>query len=262
TLVGIGGERKIRLSVNGKLFTVGANGKTGIEMTLGNNITLVGRSADGNGNEENGQFNPLIDVFFANFTMLDGSKITGNSTIGLFGGSVAVALTSSTFTMKGGAVTGNRNTGTGYMRVGGVGAAGNTNSIILEGGSISGNTGNADVYFASNSSCTLSGNAIIGTFSMLAYGAGTPYAVIASGWSGSVTSLNLIGNTAAMNDVIGFYNGNEVLKAAAGCTLTAADVAKFPLGDFISSTAASQPIGDTHKLELDTANNAIRLVEK
>jgi len=264
TLIGIGGEKKIKLSVNGTLFTVGASGKTGIEMILGNNITLVGRSAEGNGNEENDEDSPVIFVDYANFTMLDGSKITGNSTSPFY--AAAVSLASSTFTIKGGTVSGNRNTGTDYLCVGGVRAVGVSNIIKLEGGTISGNTGNADVFFSVSNSCTLSGNAVIGTFSMLAYSSSgtsyTPYAAIASGWSGNITRLNLIGNTDAMNDVIGFYNGKEVLKADTGCTLTAADVAKFPLGDFISNTGSTQPIGNTHKLELDTTNNVIKLVGK
>ena len=40
TIIGIGSERKITLTATGRMFTVGDYPKTGIEMTIGNNITL------------------------------------------------------------------------------------------------------------------------------------------------------------------------------------------------------------------------------
>jgi hypothetical protein len=54
-----------------------------------------------------------------------------------------------------------------------------------------------------------------------------------------------------------FYWENEtVLKPATGYTLTAADVAKITLGDFLSnsSTPNRQSISDTHKIENSGAN--------
>jgi hypothetical protein len=52
-----------------------------------------------------------------------------------------------------------------------------------------------------------------------------------------------------MDTAIGFWENKAVLKAATGYTLTAADVAKFPLGNFLSSTAGeTQAISGTHKI--------------
>jgi fibronectin type 3 domain-containing protein len=65
TVMGIGAERTISLSANGSLFTVGA----GVTLTLGDKITLVGRSSNNNS---------LVSVTGA-LVMNDGSKITGNT---------------------------------------------------------------------------------------------------------------------------------------------------------------------------------------
>ena len=50
TIIGIGGEQKITRTgtANGRTFLVGASNQTGIELTIGNNITLQGRTANNN----------------------------------------------------------------------------------------------------------------------------------------------------------------------------------------------------------------------
>lgn len=80
TIIGIGNERKIKLSANGVMFYVGHDvwTQTNLGLTLGNNITLVGRSVGGNGNQNNS--NCVVHLRNGSFfTMLNGSKITGNT---------------------------------------------------------------------------------------------------------------------------------------------------------------------------------------
>jgi uncharacterized repeat protein (TIGR02543 family) len=107
TIAGIGSERKINSSSNGAFFTVGEASKTGISLTLGNNITLVGNSLT--------NFPVVMVQEGAAFTMLAGSKVTGNNSIAGtsangYGAAVLVTGEGSAFTMEGGAVTGNTGT--------------------------------------------------------------------------------------------------------------------------------------------------------
>ena len=251
SIIGLGSERKINLGAQGALFTVGASDNTGISLTLGNNITLVGR-ADNN--------NTVVTVNNgANFVMLDGSKITGNTSSADFtaGAGAAVNITGSgtTFTMKGGTVTGNTSTYTTNLYAGGVCITSN-GSFYMEGGSIKGNNGlGGDITFAQTASnFTLSGDAEVGTLTVN-YGGATSYSTtsIASGWTGSVATLNLRANgTTTIDGVISaWYNATTprtVLKGGGSPahTLTAADVAKFALVKFLcaETIVPSQPIGE------------------
>ncbi|WP_461248791.1 hypothetical protein, partial [Treponema sp. R6D11] len=118
TIIGFGGERKINLSSNGALFTVGASGQTGIELTIGNDVTLVGRRADGNGSENNN--NSVIYIGEnGSVTMQDGSKVTGNATQGSLGYAVFLKGANSSFTMNGGTITGNKSLDVGTISRGG-----------------------------------------------------------------------------------------------------------------------------------------------
>ena len=80
TIIGIGDERRISLSSNGRMFTVGAAGQTGISLTIGNNITLVGRNAAAAG-ANNDQTLVLVQNG-ASLTMNAGAQITGNTATG------------------------------------------------------------------------------------------------------------------------------------------------------------------------------------
>ena len=117
-----------------------------IELTIGNNITLIGRNSNDS---------PLIKVCEnSTFIMETGAKITGNTntTINLnygpnLGGGVFVSISTGSFIMSGGIIYGNNSAGAG----GGVYAMGN---FTMTGGIISGNTatGGGGIYGRSISS--------------------------------------------------------------------------------------------------------------
>ena len=260
TILGIGGERKIQLSDVGVLFVLGdgdiyagddtygvTSTNTGIELTLGNNITLVGR-AD---NEW-----PMVWVQTnANFTMLEGSKITGNTNteingrgpgVYVYDSALANAPGNTVFTMKGGTITGNTGAGTALYNYSSGAYISYNGTLNMEGGSITGNTGNSVDVFCTNNNITpitFSGNSTVGTLTLRRADTTTDYwATINAGWTGSVGKLNLYGQGTDKSSSIGLWVGNMLLN-----TTRAADVAKFPLGDFIwleSSEMHTQPIGD------------------
>jgi|GEM_PF-2347580 len=147
-------EREIRLSANGTLFVIGA----GITLELGENVTLVGRSADGNGDADNN--NHLVRVNDGGtLVMNDGARIIGNtnSTTGVLsipGGGVRVN-TSGTFTMNGGEISGN----SAGVDGGGVSVGGTFNML---GGEIFDNTARdgAGVHIDTNGTFTLDGGEV------------------------------------------------------------------------------------------------------
>ncbi|MCL2805329.1 MAG: hypothetical protein FWD26_05260 [Treponema sp.] len=115
TIIGMEQARELRLSENGVLFTIGAPICIGIELTLGNNISLVGRYNEENGNENNN--NTLVRVQNgASFTMNGNSMITGNYfswNSGISGGG-GVTIDYGTFTMNDNSkITNNINDGEG-----------------------------------------------------------------------------------------------------------------------------------------------------
>jgi uncharacterized repeat protein (TIGR02543 family) len=93
TIDGGTAERTINLSANGSLFTV----ESGIALTLGNNLTLQGRS--------NNTASLLTVSDGVTLAMETGSKLTGNTSSGSVGG--VSAGDSATITMSGGAISGN-----------------------------------------------------------------------------------------------------------------------------------------------------------
>ena len=256
TIIGIGEERQIKLSINGNFFTVGAAGQTGIEFTIGNNVTLVGRSVGGNGNENN-TLNVVYVGDNGSFTMLEGSKITGNTT--LAGSSVEAAVlvdgTNPSFTMNGGTITGNKTLATSSIaRGGGLNLRANTATVKLNGGSIIGNEGpTADVW--SNGNFTLSGNMTIGELSIPLALNGSIYSTacvikIADNWTGSVGRLNLRGVGNVLADIPEQWSNIKIIEGADGYSLKTTDLAKFNNAYFYTATGASnQPIANTHKIE-------------
>ena len=242
TIMGIGEERRIKLSTTGTLFTV--NSAT-VSLTIGENITLAGIT---------GNNNSLVKVQNGNFTMLDCSMITGNVSGATGdgngrGAAVYVAGATSIFTMKGGAITGNGCSVTGTKTTGGVFVE-NNGSFFMEGGSVEGNTAISDVHIDSDAvyGLVLSGHARIGQLTLSAASAAAnvppPCITIAAGWTGKVYNLNLRGDpTGVMNTAIGYWYPADVgtprrtiLKSAADdYTLSAADVKKFPLGNFMTN---------------------------
>jgi hypothetical protein len=127
-LRGVGGNRTIRLSSHGTMFTVNKE----VTFILDNNITLMGHS---------GNNRRMVYLSDGTLKMNNGAAITGNS-----GGGVEVR--SGTFEMSGGAISGNTTAEYG----GGVHVYSGT--FIMTGGSISGNSakrgGGVDDYSTFN----------------------------------------------------------------------------------------------------------------
>jgi hypothetical protein len=137
---------------------------------------------------------------------------------------------------------------------------GHNSTITINGGII---TGKITIY---EGELTLSGNAEVDNITLWARGSGNRKFFVSNDWSGRVEVLDLAG-TASLDDVkgagiYGGFSGNSVVHASPGYTLTQADIARFPLGNFLNHQGATEPISDTHKLELDIVNNVIKLVAR
>ena len=137
-------ERTISLNSNGSLFTIER-----VTLTLGNNITLQGRS-DNNAS--------LVLLSGGNIVMNAGSKIINNTILAANNSNAdggAVNVRSGTFTMNGGTISGNRvqaGTSGSYVdtvraRGGGV-YVGQNGRFTMNGGTISNNTAYS-AYYAS-----------------------------------------------------------------------------------------------------------------
>ncbi|MDR0411572.1 MAG: InlB B-repeat-containing protein, partial [Treponema sp.] len=139
-------ERTVSLSSSGSLFTMG-NGAT---LTIGNNVTLQGRSSNNA---------PLVRVNNGGtLTMGSGSKIRGNTISSGYGGGVYVN-SSGTFTMSGGTISGNSASNGGGVYVYSSG------TFTMSGGTISGNTGSrgGGVYVYSGTFTKQPGGTIYGS---------------------------------------------------------------------------------------------------
>ena len=161
TIIGIGAERTVSLTSEGRFITVGASGQSGIELTIGNNITLKGRS----GNNES-----VVRVQNDGVFIMRGSaKITGNTYSGN-GGGVSVD-TGGTLTMSDNAtVTGNTTGGHGggvYVHSGSVTMQ--DNASVNDNNTSGGDGGGMHV---NNSSFTMSGNATVTGNTTGGYGGG------------------------------------------------------------------------------------------
>jgi len=240
TIIGIGREREIRLDRNGALFTVD---RENVSLTLGNNITLVGRSAHGNGGVNNN--NPVVLVRWdANFTMLNGSKITGNTRNDTGSGAAVEIVQYASFIMKGGTITGNgvtevNNTSkAGGVYVDGWIAGSYPTVFSMEGGSVKGNNAISDVLTFQSTDVNLSGNSEIGNLTLHGRHPFQTYrsvAILASNWTGSVSSLNLLGIDANMATVTSSWINQTVLQG----TLTPATIGRVTLGNFFSTATTN-----------------------
>jgi len=193
--------------------------------------------------------NSLVKVQNGSFIMLDGSKITENVSNTTAdgngrGAAVYVAGANSVFIMRGGAISGNACTAIGTKTTGGVFVK-NNGTFVMEGGRVEKNTAMSDVFIDNDAvfALALSGNAKIGQLTLNANGTQSPCVTVAEGWTGSVYNMNLRGDSGSMDTVSGFWyptntavSRKTILKAADGYTLNAADVKKFPLGNFLSSS--------------------------
>ena len=243
TLIGMDTERKISLTSAGMMFYVGSNpALAGIELTLGENITLEGFATNNN---------CVVHVDGASFAMLPGSKITRNISSGTAGAThpAVYVRRDGSFTMQGGAITGNSSTSTTTSSFSGglfVDATGTT--VTLAGGSITGNSGFAgDVSVSQNaSSIDISGNAEVGTLTLSASNVVCRSMAIASDWTGSVTILNLRG----ANDTAALPIANWVNKSVLTGTVNTITIGQITLGNFIYSNVSTpqHAISDTHGL--------------
>jgi uncharacterized repeat protein (TIGR02543 family) len=145
TLEGGAEERTLSLSSDGHIFNVGS----GVTLTLGNNITIQGRTSNQMA---------LVAVNGGTLEMKAGSKITGNKSVFSWFGS-GVRLNSGSFIMNGGEISDNisANYGGGvYINYGAV--------FIMNDGAISGNTANrgGGVFAENNGRFEMNGGKISG----------------------------------------------------------------------------------------------------
>jgi len=238
TLIGIGKPRAITYNGSGyDLFSTSDS-----TLTIGANITLKSLP------EINAT---LIDVGYnGNFTMLAGSKIS-NSYL-----AINIDGTNAHFNMEGGEITDSQF------------GVYNCNKFTMSGGKISGNN-ISDVMIVDvpvyDSSSILSGSSQIGILSLIADSDTNQAITITSGWSGTVNNLDLWGEyNTDLNTTISWWQNKAVIKAVDGYILTLPDIEKIQLGNFVTNTTpkTTQPINNTHKLELDIANNVVKLVSK
>ncbi|MCL2184982.1 MAG: InlB B-repeat-containing protein [Treponema sp.] len=260
TLTGAGAERTIQYNgtENQTLFTLNANNTS---LTLDQNITLKGIN--------NSSAN-LINVANGKLIMREGSKITGHSTTNA-SGAVNISGTNAYFVMEGGEIRGNNSStaATSINANGGV-TLGSSGFFTMSGGIIMDNTHGtaaADIYISNNrvDSFTLSGNAQIGTLKLNATGlsigvSNSSSIAVGSGFTGSVTSLNLVSsNSSDINTVIGYWKDRPILTSAAGHTLTSADIGKIQFKNFFAvNYENTQSINLSHELILEAPNAVLR----
>ncbi|MCL2229705.1 MAG: InlB B-repeat-containing protein [Treponema sp.] len=241
TITGSGGMRTIDGSTIGTAVVMFTLNFTSASLTLGNNITLQGRTNAGTA--------AVVNNTNGTFRMLEGSRITGHASSSATSAAVNITGASSVFEMSGGSIDGNNNTigATNTNATGGVYFTGGT--FTMSGGSITGNTQGteaSDTYHAVTTAnrFTMSGNASIGTLKLNATSttAGATMS-IGTGWTGNITTLNLRGEINAIATALGYWT-NSTRTILNG--ITAAQVARIGLGEFISSNNTRQTITDTH----------------
>jgi len=209
--------------------TIRDNGDEPLRIRIGSNvpraILTIGKNITLNSSDERG----AISVFNGNFTMLDGSKIVADFGVSL---SNSNNYPDTFFDMNGGIITGE-------VRISGV----------------------------DTTQLTLSGNATIEVLSSRSAW-GIPKIIVSSDWVGSVGELNLTG-AYSIDELKNYFQDKILIQGNSGYTLTQADITRFPLGGFNSQRSPTdptiletKPISDTHKLELDVLNNAIKLIAK
>jgi hypothetical protein len=155
SLLGYDSERTITLNANGSMFAV----NSGVTLTLDENITFIGRSAN---------YNTLVYVNGGNLIMKDKAKIMENTNTSdsssSSGGGVRVD-NSGTFTMSGGEISNTSSRSGGGVRVGSSG------TFTMSGGEISSNSsttsfsGGGGVSVGSNGTFTMTGGEISGNTS-------------------------------------------------------------------------------------------------
>ena len=200
-------ENNVTLCLNGHKITA-ADGMDAIYMT-GGSITLTDCKGVGTITHASSKTGRGVYVSSGTFNMYGGS-ITGNKAQDAQGrgGGVYVYSGSGTFNMYGGSITGNRATGDG----GGVYKSGSNSSFNMYGGSITGNTANSygGGVYVDGGGFTMSGGTIGGTktgeTNTATYGGGGVY-VVGSSSTFEMTDGSITGNNAAYGG--GVYTVNE-----------------------------------------------------
>ncbi|MDR2246969.1 MAG: InlB B-repeat-containing protein [Treponema sp.] len=191
TITGGGSECTVSLSSTGSLFTVGS----GVTLTLGNNVTLRGKSNSAS----------LVKVDGGTLEMKGGSKIRDNtvsSSSSAYGGGVYVET--GTFIMSGGTISGNSVTASSSAYGGGVYVG--TGTFTMSGGTISGN-------IASASYAAYGGGVYVETGTFIKQSGGIIY--------GSNALDEASKNTAENNgQAVYVYSGNKMRDATAGEGIT------------------------------------------
>lgn len=220
-IMGIGAPRTITSTiVNERMFYITANGK----LTLGKN-TIFTASVESTSNLI------FIGGETATLTMLDGSEISGFTTT--YVGGVVWGFPGN-FIMEGGTIKDNivKHTASiiGALRAGTVNGYGS--NFTINGGTIKNNTSgynggtSSDVYVEDALNAipgvfTLSGNAEIGTITLMSPDASRNSALTIGIFTGNVQKLNLCGGSITAN-----WLGKTIINGAP------ADMGKFTLGDF------------------------------
>lgn len=197
-------ENNVTLCLNGHKITA-ADGMDAIYMT-GGSFTLTDCKGVGTITHASSKTGRGVYVSSGTFNMYGGS-ITGNKAQDAQGrgGGVYVYSGSGTFNMSGGSITGNRATGDG----GGVYKSGSNSSFNMYGGSITGNTANSygGGVYVDGGGFTMSGGTIGGTktgeTNTATYGGGGVYAKANFEMSGG----SITGNNAYKSDYISTFGG-------------------------------------------------------
>ena len=200
-------ENNVTLCLNGHKITA-ADGMDAIYMT-GGSITLTDCKGVGTITHASSKTGRGVYVSSGTFNMYGGS-ITGNKAQDAQGrgGGVYVYSCSGTFNMYGGSITGNRATGDG----GGVYKSGSNSSFNMYGGSITGNTANSygGGVYVDGGGFTMSGGTIGGTktgeTNTATYGGGGVY-VVGSSSTFEMTDGSITGNNAYKSDYISTFGG-------------------------------------------------------
>jgi hypothetical protein len=161
------------------LFTLGAAADSTLSLTL-QDITLRGRSSNSVS---------VVQVNAGTLLMKAGSLITGNTNTSSFSPGGVYVSSYGTFSMSGGAISGNTSSTGGGVYV-------SYGIFNMSGGAVSGNTsstgGGGGVYVSSSGTFSMSGGAVSGNTS--SFGGGV-YAYSAFNMSGGVVSGNILSNT-------------------------------------------------------------------
>jgi uncharacterized repeat protein (TIGR02543 family) len=182
-LVGGNTERRISVSPNGSVFTV----ESGVTLSLGNNLTLQGRSSN---------TTSLVKVNSGGTLVMEiGSKITGN-TSSSYGGGVAVS-SGGTFTMSGGEISNNSSYSGGGVYMAGSG------TFTMSGGAISSNTSyrGGGVYVDSSGTFRMSGGEISNNSSSSSGGG----VAVSSDGTFTMNDGEISGNTSSSSSGGGVY---------------------------------------------------------